>query len=94
MDINFNWNLINTDHLDDDKLAEFEYGIEIRAYACQRRIEEEEFDINDPNGIIDDCVNVDQDAIDEAYVTAVEVERDGDWVEVEVTLDFSKVVYS
>ena len=86
----FTWTLINTEHLEDSKLEEIEEAFDaaVCLYACACRIEEE-FDANNPAASIGDCVNVDQDAIDEAYVVLVNVEDD----EVEFVLDLDAVRY-
>jgi hypothetical protein len=87
MDYNFDWQLTNTEHLTDEQLSQVQYGIEIRAYTCQRRIETEEFD-GTAESILGDSVNVIVDAIDEAYVTEVEIDEDS----VNITLDCSGVI--
>lgn len=84
----FNWIFKNNEHLTDEQQSEIELAFERRAYVCQRRIEEKEYD-GTPQSIIGDSINVLFDAIDEAYVTEASVCDDT----VDITLDFSQVRY-
>lgn len=81
---NFTYELINTEHLTEEQIAEIEDGLYRGLYSCQQDFERE-LDLGHP-------INVMPDAIDEAYVTSIETDGDEEYAEVYVELDCSKVI--
>jgi hypothetical protein len=78
-EMNFTYELINAEHLTDDQRAEIEEGLYRGVYCCQQDFERE-MDLGH-------AINVLPDAVDEAYVSGIEVSGD----DVVVELDCNEV---